>query len=231
MSRTFSRLASLLYNSSEQFCVKYADRGAKLPRFGSHTAWQRTPSRGYASFQQSGPIKTPSFPKLTKGQIVFITSSAIALIGFDVYHYFYLYEVPPIFDPEKYVKFELIEKEKVTDDTVRMKFKHLPRPDLTAKKGQTSNVAQEWPVCSHISVKNQEMQIQRPYTPTDVGQEHFELLVKRYQGGFMTPWLVSRKVGEKVEMKGPLLSFVYRPNMAKEIGMVSLGMVESRKEH
>jgi len=150
----------------------------------------------------------------------FMILSALGLAAFNYYYITELYEPAPIFTDARYIKFELLDKQRINHDTFLMTFKH-----QVAKNGgdvtEGIELLHDWPVCSHISVKNSDMQIQRPYTPISVGPKTFQLLIKRYDDGFMTPWLVSRKVGEKVEMRGPLISFFYASNMRDSITMVS----------
>lgn len=205
---------SCLARAAPRIARASAHRPPPAPSAG---AWR---PRGFASFHQPSPRTSP-FANLPPRTKAILLASGIALLGFDAYHFLYVHEPPPILDPERYVRFELAEKDKVAPDTWRLVFKHIPKPELTASQGQRSAVSAEWPIVSHLSVKNSEMQIQRPYTPTAVGPDTFEIIVKRYSDGFMTPWLVARKPGEKVEIRGPLPSFAYRPNAFKEIGMVS----------
>lgn len=67
--------------------------------------------------------------------------------------------------------------------------------------------------------------VTRPYTPTSTNAEkgHFELMIKAYPGGHVTQYLHSLKVGDKVEVKGPLMKLKYTENMKKRIGMLAGG--------
>ena len=50
-----------------------------------------------------------------------------------------------------------------------------------------------------------------------------ELVIKTYPGGIVSNYVHSLKVGDKIEVKGPLLKFKYVPNMKKKIGMLAGG--------
>lgn len=67
----------------------------------------------------------------------------------------------------------------------------------------------------------------RPYTPLNkphVTKGHLDLLVKEYsQGGVMSKHIHSLKIGDTLEMKGPILKFEYKPNTKREIGMIAGG--------
>jgi len=65
----------------------------------------------------------------------------------------------------------------------------------------------------------------RPYTPisTDDQKGYFELLVKGYPQGVVSKHLCSLKVGDTVQVKGPLPKLSYEANMKKHVGMVAGG--------
>jgi cytochrome-b5 reductase len=65
----------------------------------------------------------------------------------------------------------------------------------------------------------------RPYTPitTDDQAGYFELLVKGYEQGVVSKYLISLKAGDSVEIKGPFPKLPYTANMKKSIGMVAGG--------
>lgn len=52
---------------------------------------------------------------------------------------------------------------------------------------------------------------------------HFDLLVKTYDQGNASKYLASLKIGEKARFRGPKGKFLYRPNMAKHVGMIAGG--------
>lgn len=65
----------------------------------------------------------------------------------------------------------------------------------------------------------------RPYTPTSTDREkgHFELVIKSYPTGVVSSYMNSLKVGDKIEVKGPLTKFAYTANMKKSISMICGG--------
>lgn len=65
----------------------------------------------------------------------------------------------------------------------------------------------------------------RSYTPItlDDTKGHFDLLVKTYAQGNASQYLASLKIGDKARFRGPKGRFLYRPNMAKEVGMIAGG--------
>lgn len=49
------------------------------------------------------------------------------------------------------------------------------------------------------------------------------MLVKTYEQGNASRYLASLNIGEKARFRGPKGKFLYRPNMAKEVGMIAGG--------
>lgn len=70
-----------------------------------------------------------------------------------------------------------------------------------------------------------EKEVVRSYTPItlDDTKGHFDLLVKTYAQGNASQYLSSMKIGEKARFRGPKGRFLYKPNMAKEVGMIAGG--------
>jgi len=127
---------------------------------------------------------------------------------------------------DKWQHFELVEKESVTHNTRRFKFK-LDSP--TTRFGL--------PCGSHVMIKVSGNKIERPYTPTSSDDDlgFFELVVKIYQDGKLTPDLDKLNVGDYVQARGPLGMIHYKePNLfiqnprsrkipCKQINMVAGG--------
>jgi cytochrome-b5 reductase len=65
----------------------------------------------------------------------------------------------------------------------------------------------------------------RSYTPTTTPDESgfFELTIKRYPGGKVSPYLHKREPGDKVAMSGPHEGGHFEDGMAKNVGMVAGG--------
>ena len=68
-------------------------------------------------------------------------------------------------------------------------------------------------------------EVVRSYTPItlDDTKGHFDLLVKTYAQGNASQYLSSLKIGDKARFRGPKGRFLYRPNMAKKVGMIAGG--------
>lgn len=65
----------------------------------------------------------------------------------------------------------------------------------------------------------------RPYTPITPGTQHsyFDLLVKTYPEGNMSKYIANLKVGDTLEVKGPIKKIEYTRNMKQKIGMIAGG--------
>lgn len=73
--------------------------------------------------------------------------------------------------------------------------------------------------------KIQDQEILRPYTPIssddDIG--YFDLVLKIYPKGKMTQHILSLKVGDTIDVKGPKGRFVYEKNKYSHISMIAGG--------
>ena len=68
----------------------------------------------------------------------------------------------------------------------------------------------------------------RPYTPTTTPDTvgYFDLIVKSYQQGMISKHFSTLKVGDSIEMKGPVTKFVYEDKYrgkVKKVGMIAGG--------
>eukprot|EP01038_Epipyxis_sp_PR26KG_P004641 gene4641-6522_t len=65
----------------------------------------------------------------------------------------------------------------------------------------------------------------RPYTPTSRpdARGYFDLLIKSYDHGKMSPYLHSLKIGQSIEVRGPIGRFKYTPNQYTGIGLLAGG--------
>ncbi|KAG0038870.1 NADH-cytochrome b5 reductase [Podila clonocystis] len=84
------------------------------------------------------------------------------------------------------------------------------------------------PICSAVYVKDDEIQAMRAYTPVHYSlrdQPVLQLLVKRYSEGQVSRFMHSARVGQQIEMRGPVMIWpASRPELEAydEIGMISL---------
>jgi len=123
-------------------------------------------------------------------------------------------------NPDEWRAFKLQHREKLTGNT------HLFRFELP--DGKNSGM----PVASCLLVRgpvpkedgSTEMAV-RPYTPTSprTAAGYLDLVVKVYPQGKVSKHVGDLKVGDKLEMKGPIVKLDYKPNMYRHIGMVAGG--------
>eukprot|EP01041_Mallomonas_annulata_P005810 gene5810-11716_t len=112
-------------------------------------------------------------------------------------------------DPKVRIPFRLIEREVLSHDSLRLRFAL-----------QSANHVLGLPVGQHMffSAKIDGKLVMRAYTPTtsdyDIG--HFDLVIKVYspnttfpEGGKMSQYLGDMKVGEFIDVKGPLGHVIY----------------------
>ncbi|EKM59147.1 uncharacterized protein PHACADRAFT_113420 [Phanerochaete carnosa HHB-10118-sp] len=76
-----------------------------------------------------------------------------------------------------------------------------------------------------IFIKDDDIQVERPYTPLEGidGGGKMRLWVKRYPKGEVGRWLHSKRVGDKIEIRGPLKTWPWQEETWDEIIMVSGG--------
>jgi cytochrome-b5 reductase len=141
----------------------------------------------------------------------------------------------PVLSAEAFRDFPLVEKIKVSPNTALYRF-GLPDPEdtLGLPPGQHLSVSAE------IDGKT----ITRSYTPTtgndDLG--HFDLVVKvsfsgrpnnviwlrarwvqTYEKGNISKYLSQIKISDSIKVKGPKGNFIFRPDLAKEFGLIAGG--------
>lgn len=73
-----------------------------------------------------------------------------------------------------------------------------------------------------IFIKDDDIQVERPYTPLegidDEGRMKF--WIKKYDKGEVGRWLHSKKVGDSIEIRGPLTTWSYEGSVWDEVVMV-----------
>lgn len=124
--------------------------------------------------------------------------------------------------PTEFKAFKLIEKEKLTGNTYRYRFE-MPG-------GQQSGIFVASCLVTKAMLKEKPEDekpkaIIRPYTPTSPpsAQGYMDLVVKTYPTGKMSKHFGDLKVGDTLEMKGPIPKYPYQPNIKKHVGMVAGG--------
>jgi len=143
----------------------------------------------------------------------YVAISIGAALGSSIllYNYYFSSSNKPTLDPDAFTAFTLTRRVPVSHNTDIFRF-DLPKP-----------MPADLPVVSFVRVKDDSMQVARPYTPISPTSERrfIDLMVKRYENGQVSKWLHGLKVGDKVEIKGPARTLDYKENMKKNVGMVS----------
>ncbi|KAJ1665632.1 hypothetical protein IW140_003098 [Coemansia sp. RSA 1813] len=154
-------------------------------------------------------------------------------------YYLHLYtdllkpEVKERLTPTKYTPFTLLEKEQLTADTTRFRFR-MNRPRFDGDQEKLIDQIRSSGVWA-VDVKDHMVQTFRTYTPVDyhvpeavdeeTGARHgyVDLVVKRYPHGSLSRFLHDTRVGDQVEMRGPLLSWPYEPGKYGSVYMIAGG--------
>ncbi|KAI8911603.1 hypothetical protein EDD86DRAFT_202830 [Gorgonomyces haynaldii] len=113
-------------------------------------------------------------------------------------------------------------------DHLTLEFHALPIEKITpithdTKLYRIKAFGAEHPACSHVIIKDDSCQIARPYTAIVSNQHFFEILVKHYPNGSISQMLSKLNEGDTIQVRGPMPTFVYHPNVAEEVGMVAGG--------
>ena len=147
---------------------------------------------------------------------VVATVSSIILTFVAIYFYKLNHKETSVLHPEKYRKFQIIEKRPASHNSTIFRFK-LPRS--TDRLGL--------PVGQHISVAGtiDGKEVVRSYTPITLDDcvGYFELLIKIYEKGAISRFLNEKSVGDHVHIKGPKGFYNWNPNMVGKLGMVAGG--------
>jgi len=76
-----------------------------------------------------------------------------------------------------------------------------------------------------VYIKDDDIQVERPYTPLEGIDEEGRMLfwVKKYEKGEVGRWLHSKKVGDMIEIRGPLKTWIWQDYAWDEVFMISGG--------
>jgi len=74
-----------------------------------------------------------------------------------------------------------------------------------------------------VFIKDDDIQVERPYTPLDGVDKNgnMKFWIKRYEHGEVSRWLHSKKVGDIVEIRGPLKTWSWKDDAWDDIVLVS----------
>ncbi|CAG8720004.1 13478_t:CDS:2, partial [Cetraspora pellucida] len=171
---------------------------------------QRILSQKEKSLNRNKKVKP--FIQLNFGRIVAaatIGGSTLA-VSIKLYRNFAQYDV---ISPDKFIPLTINKITPINHNTsiFRLKF---PKP-----------LKETLPITSCFHIKDDSIQIVREYTPISPTDErnYIEFLIKRYNEGHLSRYIHSLKEGNIVEVRGPILTFPYTPNMKTHIGMICGG--------
>ena len=73
-----------------------------------------------------------------------------------------------------------------------------------------------------VYIKDDDIQVERPYTPLQGVDEHGHMLfwIKKYPKGEVGRWLHSKNPGDKIELRGPITTWTWKPDFWDEVVMV-----------
>ncbi|KAH8105938.1 ferredoxin reductase-like C-terminal NADP-linked domain-containing protein [Cristinia sonorae] len=76
-----------------------------------------------------------------------------------------------------------------------------------------------------VFIKDDDIQVERPYTPLEGidDQGNLKFWIKRYPKGEVGRWIHSKTIGEQIEIRGPLKTWVWQEEKWDEVVMVSGG--------
>lgn len=119
-------------------------------------------------------------------------------------------------NPAVFQKFKLIDSQQISHDCKLMKFE-IPGKDISLGL----------PIGRHVSVRAKigENNVMRAYTPCSSPYQagYFELMLKSYEMGKMSTYLHSLRVGDTLEVRGPVGRFKYAPNQYNHMGLIAGG--------
>jgi cytochrome-b5 reductase len=73
-----------------------------------------------------------------------------------------------------------------------------------------------------IYIKDSDIQVERPYTPlTGISQDGtLKLWIKKYEKGEVGRWIHGKKVGESIEIRGPVRNWEWKDGVWDDVVMV-----------
>lgn len=157
--------------------------------------------RSYSSSRQN---KSNLSKKLMTGAVVM----AGGYCGWE----YYKHKTVPQLNTERYSPLKLIKKEQISPDSYRLRV-------------STKQVDKEFPVPSCLYVKDDTIQVMRPYTPINSNpfkDGFIDLVVKRYENGSVSRTLSGFESNDLVHVRGPMMEeYEYKENTLDEVGMVT----------
>ncbi|KAG1039902.1 hypothetical protein G6F43_012410 [Rhizopus delemar] len=157
-----------------------------------------------------------AIPKGNKGRS-YLAASVLSAIGLGYLSWQYSSNKgPKALNPEKYIPFDLVQKERISPDAYRLR--------ISIKQ----ELGKSYPIPSCLYIKDDTIQVMRPYTPINPNPHkdgYIDFVVKRYENGSVSRTLsgFEPKV-DQVHIRGPMKEeYEYRENSLAEIGMIAGG--------
>ncbi|ORX44027.1 ferredoxin reductase-like protein [Hesseltinella vesiculosa] len=140
---------------------------------------------------------------------------ATTAIGFIGWHQWDAEQRKERLDSDWYIPMELLAKKQLSPDTVQLRIR-------------TKKIAgQSYPVPSCLFIKDDAIQVMRPYTPLNPNpyqDGYIDLLVKRYPNGSVSRTLSGHPLQEPIFIRGPMVEeYQYQPDTLDEVGMIAGG--------
>ncbi|KAI9356126.1 hypothetical protein BD770DRAFT_323526 [Pilaira anomala] len=127
---------------------------------------------------------------------------------------YYKHKTVPQLNTERYSPLKLIKKEQISPDSYRLRV-------------STKQVDKEFPVPSCLYIKDDTIQVMRPYTPINSNpfkDGFIDLVVKRYDDGSVSRTLSGFEPNDLVHVRGPMMEeYEYKENTLDEVGMIAGG--------
>lgn len=142
------------------------------------------------------------------------TATILGAVGYVGWQYYN--KGPRALDPDRYIPFDLTEKEQISPDSYRL------RVSIKQESGKP------YPIPSCLFIKDDTIQVMRPYTPINPNPHqdgYFDLVVKKYKNGSVSRTLTGFEPGiHQVHVRGPMEEeYEYKENSLDEIGMIAGG--------
>lgn len=121
----------------------------------------------------------------------------------------------PVLSPSQFRPFSILKIQQLSQNTKLFRFELPPGKSL------------QLPVGRHLTIKANidGKDCLRSYTPVSHVEQigYFDLIIKTYETGLMTPYLHQLKPGAKVLIRGPVGRFQYKINQYKNIALIGAG--------
>lgn len=160
--------------------------------------------RYFATSIQNG-VPKPSKIRLLTG-LTLITAGT-SYLGWE-----YLNKNKRTLDENVYVPLGLIKKEQISPDSFLLRVSTTKQP------------TKEFPVPSCLYIKDDAIQVMRPYTPINQNpykDGFIDLIVKRYQDGSVSRTLSGFQLNDEIHVRGPITEeYLYSENTLDTVGMV-----------